>query len=80
MRTERELLDEINCDLPQGIDWKRGAERYVRELIARGGPSFRQWHLTKPFLGELLPGEPLHGIPDGRRSIRTSRATNSTAS
>ena len=39
MRTERELLDEINGDLPQGIDWKRGAERYVRELIARGGPS-----------------------------------------
>jgi len=68
MRTERELLDEINGDLPQGIDWKRGAERYVRELIARGGPSFRQWHLTKPFLGELLPGEPLHG-DSGRPAV-----------
>ncbi|HSD27514.1 MAG TPA: class I SAM-dependent methyltransferase, partial [Vicinamibacteria bacterium] len=24
-------------------------------------PSFRQWHLTKPFLGEPLAGAPLHG-------------------
>lgn len=61
MRTEQELLEEIKRDLPQGVDWKAGAECYVRELVARGGPSFRQWHLTKPFLGEPLAGEPLHG-------------------
>jgi SAM-dependent methyltransferase len=61
MRTEQQLLEEINRDLPPGVDWKAGAERYVRELVARGGPSFRQWHLTKPFLGEPLAGEPLHG-------------------
>jgi SAM-dependent methyltransferase len=61
MRTEQELLEEINRDLPRGVDWKAGAERYVRELVARGGPPFRQWHLTKPFLGEPLAGEPLHG-------------------
>ena len=61
MRTEPELLAEINRDLPRGVDWKRGAETYVNELVARGGPSFRHWHLTKPFLGEPLAGEPLHG-------------------
>jgi SAM-dependent methyltransferase len=61
VRTEQQLLEEINRELPGGVDWKRGAERYVRELIARGGPSFRQWHLTKPFLAEPLAGEPLHG-------------------
>src|SRR5512137_2158757 len=61
MRTEQEFLDEINRDLPPGVDWKAGAECYVRELVARGGPSFRQWHLTKPFLAEPLAGEPLHG-------------------
>jgi len=60
-RTEQQLLEEINRDLPRGVDWKGGAQRYVRELVARGGPSFRQWHLTKPFLGEPLAGEPLHG-------------------
>jgi SAM-dependent methyltransferase len=61
MRTEQQLLEEINRDLPRGVDWKGGAERYVRELVARGGASFRQWHLTKPFLAEPLAGEPLHG-------------------
>jgi SAM-dependent methyltransferase len=61
MRTEEQLLEEINRDLPAGVDWKRGAERYVSALLARGGPAFRQWHLTKPFLGEPLAGEPLHG-------------------
>jgi SAM-dependent methyltransferase len=61
MPTEQELLQEINRDLPAGIDWKEGARRYVRELVARGGPAFRQWHLTKPFLGAPLPGGPLHG-------------------
>ena len=60
MRTEQQLLEEINRDLPPGVDWKAGAERYVRELVARGGAPFRQWHLTKPFLAEPLAGEPLH--------------------
>jgi SAM-dependent methyltransferase len=63
MRTEEELLHEINRDLPAGVDWKCGAETYLRELVARGGAAFRQWHLTKPFLGEPLAGEPLHGDP-----------------
>jgi len=58
---ERQLLEEINRDLPAGIDWKEGARHYVRELVARGGPAFRQWHLTKPFLGGPLAGGPLHG-------------------
>jgi SAM-dependent methyltransferase len=61
VRTEQQVLEEINRDLPRGVDWKGGAERYVRDLVARGGASFRQWHLTKPFLGETLAGEPLHG-------------------
>ena len=61
MRDEQQLFEEINRALPPGVDWKAGAGRYVRELVARGGPSFRQWHLTKPFLGEPLAGEPLHG-------------------
>ena len=61
MRSEQQLLDEINHALPRGVDWKAGAECYVRQLVARGGPSFRNWHLTKPFLGEQLAGEPLHG-------------------
>ncbi|HSD27279.1 MAG TPA: class I SAM-dependent methyltransferase [Vicinamibacteria bacterium] len=62
---EQQLLEEINRELPRDVDWKAGARRYVRELVARGGPSFRQWHLTKPFLGEPLAGAPLHG--DGSR-------------
>ena len=61
MRTEQQLLEEINRDLPPGVDWKAGAERYVRDLVARGGAPFRRWHLTKPFLAEPLAGEPLHG-------------------
>lgn len=65
MRDEAGLLEEINRELPAGVDWKRGAETYVRDLVARGGRAFRQWHLTKPFLGEPLAGEPLHG--DSRR-------------
>jgi SAM-dependent methyltransferase len=43
------------------VEWKAGAESYVRELVARGGAAFRQWHLTKPFLGEPLEGDALHG-------------------
>jgi SAM-dependent methyltransferase len=61
MRTKQQLLEEINRDLPRGVDWKAGAESYVRELVARGGQPFRQWHLTKPFLAVPLAGEPLHG-------------------
>jgi SAM-dependent methyltransferase len=61
MRTEQQLLEEINRGLPPGVDWKAGAERYVRDLVARGGAPFRHWHLTKPFLAEPLAGEPLHG-------------------
>ena len=65
---EQDLLAEINRDLPSGVDWKEGARRYVRELVARGGPAFRQWHLTKPFLGEPLAGAPLHG-DDSRPAV-----------
>jgi SAM-dependent methyltransferase len=61
MNSPAQLLADLNRDLPAGVDWKEGARRYVRELVARGGPSFRQWHLTKPFLGEPLAGAPLHG-------------------
>ena len=68
MNSPEQLLEEINRELPKGVDWKAGARRYVRELVARGGPSFRQWHLTKPFLGELLAGAPLHG-DDSRSAV-----------
>jgi SAM-dependent methyltransferase len=65
---ELALLRDLNRDLPRGVDWKEGARRYLRDLVARGGPSFRQWHLTKPFLGEPLAGAPLHG-DDSRPAV-----------
>jgi SAM-dependent methyltransferase len=70
---EQQLLAALNRELPKGVDWKGGARRYVRELVARGGPSFRQWHLTKPFLGEPLAGAPLHG--DDSRSAMDPHVT-----
>jgi SAM-dependent methyltransferase len=73
VRSERELLAEINRDLPASVDWKEGARRYVRDLVARGGPAFRQWHLTKPFLGGPLAGAPLHG--DGSRPAVDAHVT-----
>ena len=78
MQPNERLLDEINGDLPQGIDWKRGAERFVWELIAEAAPhsgdaiADRSWRIASRAGACVDPG--------GRRSIRTSRTTNSTAS
>lgn len=45
------LLDEINKNVPQGVDWKRGAIRYLGELIDTQGVHAERYHLIKPFVG-----------------------------
>jgi SAM-dependent methyltransferase len=48
---EDAFLDEINVDLPPGVDWKQGAIDYLREIVADGGPSAERYHLIKPYMG-----------------------------
>lgn len=49
--SEKMLLDELNVDLPGGIDWKQGAIEYLRNLIHREGSHNELYHLIKPYLG-----------------------------
>ncbi len=49
--TEAEFLQQINAELPDGVDWKQGAVTYLRELVVDGGEQAEWFHLTKPFLG-----------------------------
>ncbi len=49
--SEKELLEEINRDVPPGIDWKKGAVEYLRNLTNDKGRGTERYHLIKPFIG-----------------------------
>lgn len=45
------LLEEINADLPARVDWRAGAQRYVKSFFDKyGRPATERHALTKPFL------------------------------
>ena len=53
----RALLAEINADIPPGVDWAVGAQRYVAAEISKyGREPYTHYLLTKPF-GPVGPGE-----------------------
>ena len=60
--TKDQILEDINKNIPNDIDWLSGARSYLENLIQNGGKSYELWHYTKPFLGEALNGDPLYGI------------------
>jgi SAM-dependent methyltransferase len=47
---EREFLEEINRDLPQGVDWKAGAVSYLGKVCAEQEQNVN-YHYIKPFSG-----------------------------
>jgi len=51
--SETALLEELNADLPQGIDWKHGAIEYLRNLIRGEGSHNELYHLTSPIWEDL---------------------------
>jgi len=50
-KEHRDLLTEINRDIPRDVDWKRGAIEYLGQLIEAQGVHEERFHLIKPFLG-----------------------------
>ncbi len=50
-REEKKFLDEINRLLPQNIDWKRGAVKYLNNIGKEKGSCSEIYHLIKPFVG-----------------------------
>lgn len=59
MRNRSELLELINKDIPKGVDWKRGAERYVANSFEKTGrAAIEKYSLTKPLalLGDESDG------------------------
>jgi hypothetical protein len=53
----RALLREMNADIPPGVDWTGGAQRYVAaEVIKHGLAPITNCLLTKPF-GVVPPGD-----------------------
>jgi SAM-dependent methyltransferase len=46
---ERDLLEEINKDLPAGIDWTQGARSYLTDVFRQLGPDAEIYLLIKPF-------------------------------
>jgi SAM-dependent methyltransferase len=49
--SEAKLLEELNADLPEGVDWKQGAIEYLRNLVRSEGSRNELYHLIKPYLG-----------------------------
>jgi SAM-dependent methyltransferase len=62
-RERQLLLDELNRELPSGIDWKRGAAKYIDSILESDSEALDRWHLTKPFLGRAIEGGPFFGDP-----------------
>jgi 2-polyprenyl-3-methyl-5-hydroxy-6-metoxy-1,4-benzoquinol methylase len=51
-----ELLELINRDIPKGVDWKAGAERYVASSFEKlGRERVEQYSLNKPISYSLSP-------------------------
>jgi SAM-dependent methyltransferase len=47
--SHKDLLDEINQDLPKGVDWKAGARRYVKAAFESSDEAvITRYALTKP--------------------------------
>jgi SAM-dependent methyltransferase len=50
MNARAELLERINRDIPKGVDWKRGAERYVASCFEKEGrKNIEAYSFNKPF-------------------------------
>jgi SAM-dependent methyltransferase len=47
---EQAFFDEINSALPEGRDWKLGAQTYVKQTVREMGAGNEQYLLAKPFL------------------------------
>ena len=56
-REHRTLLEEMNADLPPGVDWTAGAHSYVAAEFSKYGEGYTHYLLTKPF-SPVGPGEP----------------------
>lgn len=48
---EVQFLQRINDHLPEGVDWKRGAVTYLRDIVKEQGAHAERYHLVKPFVG-----------------------------
>jgi hypothetical protein len=51
LQYQRDLLAEINRDLPVGVDWKAGARSYVANCFEKSGREPTERHsMNKPFV------------------------------
>jgi SAM-dependent methyltransferase len=55
--TKKELLNDINCDIPPGVDWRAGAQSYLQKCFSNADSreSVELYSLIKPF-AYVLPG------------------------
>ena len=55
--TKEELLNDINCDIPVGVDWRAGAQSYLRKCFSNADSreSVELYSLIKPS-AYVLPG------------------------
>ena len=59
MLTKRDLLAEINRDLPVGVDWKAGARSYVANCFEKSGREPTERHsMNKPFVAMSEDADP----------------------
>jgi SAM-dependent methyltransferase len=57
---EKKFLEWLNCNLPQGVDWKQGALDYIAARLSEdNGEISRRFHLTKPFYS-VESGKPIN--------------------
>jgi SAM-dependent methyltransferase len=64
-RAKEELLGEINKDIPKGIDWKTGAQTYVKQFfksVGEGRAGLEAYFYTKPMC--VLSSDPQHAAPE----------------
>lgn len=65
------LLAEINKDIPQGVDWKKGAETYVKQSLDAVGDArkgLEAYIYSKPM--SLLTPDPEHAVHALEESIQ----------
>lgn len=57
MKSKKLLLEDINGDIPPGIDWRKGAQTYVKSFFEKfGRPAIERYVVTKPFV-TLVEGD-----------------------